>query len=270
MHFRLDLRKGVCESQIQLNNSLSINKNQTSSVRSNNKVCFKYFNFGSKLGDNPFIPDNVPFAGCLKNIHINNNLKLVKDALRADHLEECDLDRICDLSPCGRHGECKMNKNSNQINDQPNIYSTYAGGHNNLTSRIKRTMDKTLNLFQNGLGFFNHHGFNGHLNIENYRKFDDQNGFSSPDRIVDGSNLNGFNQNANFVNSVSYNSNADNQTLNDWKCSCFAGYSGDFCELASCDRNPCSNQAVCVLFSNSELNCICPQHKFGDYCDLGK
>lgn len=168
----------MCESQIQLNNSLSVNKNQTSSLPMNSKICFKYLDFGNKQSNNPFLPYNIPpFRGCLKNIYINNQLKLTKHALIANNLEECNLDRICDLSPC-LNGECLKNSS------------------------------KQLNSFTS--------------------------------------------------------------SNNDWTCRCKPGYQGDFCESASCEKNPCTNQAPCVLISSSQLSCICPASKFGDYCELGK
>lgn len=221
MHFRLDLRRGFCESQIQLNNSLSINKNQTSSIPANSKVCFKHFNFGNKLSDNPFIPLNVPpLRGCLRNIYINNNRKLAKDALRADDLEECDLGRICELSPCGHHGKCVVQKDS----------APPRGGLISVRNRVKRT-----NFFQNALDLF-----------EQSDKFQ--------------------------ANRVEFSGKSiENAAIIDkWTCRCSAGYSGDFCELASCENNPCANQATCLLVSNSELSCVCPSLKFGDYCDLGE
>lgn len=219
MHFRLDLRRGVCESQIQLNSSLSINKNQSSSIPANSKVCFKYYNFGNKQSDNPFIPLNVPpLRGCLRNIFINSNRKLAKDARRADDLDECDLGRICELSPCGHHGKCRVKK------EPPR------GGIISIRNRVKRA-----NFFQNALDLF------------------DQSNKFQANRLE-----------------FSGKSTGNSDEADEWECRCTAGYSGDFCELASCEHNPCANQAVCLLVSNSELSCVCPNLKFGDYCDLGE
>lgn len=210
MHFRLDPIRGVCESQIQLNNSLSINKNQTSSIPANSKACFKFLNFGAKQSDNPFIPRNVPpLNGCLRNIYINNNRKLAKDAFRADDLEECDLERICELSPCGHHGQCEGQYHpSNHPSHRPGTISVHGP--------VKRA-----SFFENGLDLFG-------------------GAASSKDEV----------------------------TAGDWQCRCSPGYNGTFCELASCESSPCTNQATCLLVSNSELSCICPNFKFGDYCDL--
>lgn len=217
MHFKLDLRKGICESQIQLNNSLSINKNQTSSLPVNSKVCFKYFNFGNKQSDNPFLPRVPPLKGCLRNIYINNNRKLAKDAVRADDLEECDLERICELSPCGHHGECLQRNRPGTISIK-----------NKPTSRLKRA-----NFFENDLDLFD----------ENKKL---------------------------YVGSAELSSKPSESPTGSWECHCSPGYNGTFCEFASCESNPCANQAACLLVSNAELSCICPDLKFGDYCDLGK
>lgn len=233
MYFRFDQRKFICESQIQLNNSLSIRKNQSINLPSfnsshlmsddekkMNRICFKYFNFGSSGGQlingqqyrNPYLPDKIGnFRGCLRNIHINNSPKLIKDALRADFLDECDSGKICDLKPCGRHGNCLI---------------------------IDKDIHKT--------------------NQTNYNAFDDFNRFNA---II--------NRNEQISPTSPTSTTSTNHQSIDWRCQCSNGYFGDFCENANCDQNPCSNHSICLIVSKSELNCVCPVFKFGDYCELG-
>ncbi|XP_068989668.1 protein eyes shut isoform X3 [Neodiprion pinetum] len=50
-------------------------------------------------------------------------------------------------------------------------------------------------------------------------------------------------------------------------CNCMAGYTGEVCERAACDDNPCHYGASCITSPGTGFMCICPLGTHGLLCD---
>ncbi|OCT79577.1 protein delta homolog 2 [Xenopus laevis] len=56
-----------------------------------------------------------------------------------------------------------------------------------------------------------------------------------------------------------------------WQCMCHNGWAGKFCDkdLHMCNHsNPCQNEGVCIIDSDGEFSCICPEPFYGRTCEL--
>ncbi|XP_077875940.1 protein eyes shut homolog isoform X1 [Ictidomys tridecemlineatus] len=51
-----------------------------------------------------------------------------------------------------------------------------------------------------------------------------------------------------------------------WFCECPRLYSGNLCQFASCENNPCGNGATCVPKSGTDFVCLCPYGRSGPLC----
>ncbi|KAG8430107.1 hypothetical protein GDO86_018475 [Hymenochirus boettgeri] len=54
---------------------------------------------------------------------------------------------------------------------------------------------------------------------------------------------------------------------------CHSGWAGKFCDkdLYMCEHsNPCKNEAECVIDTDGDYSCICPEPFYGQHCELKK